>query len=61
LYSYPHLGFFTNLKDAAAARKEAEEILYNKFLTITPVGNSAWQTQWLNTKEQEIIFNFAKA
>ena len=27
-----HLGFFTNLKDAAAARKEAEEILYNKFL-----------------------------
>lgn len=34
-----HLGFFTNLKDAAAARKEAEEILYNKFLD----DNAGWE------------------
>jgi hypothetical protein len=34
-----HLGFFTDLKDAIAARKEAEEILYNKFLD----DNAGWE------------------
>lgn len=38
-HKHIHLGFFTDLKDAAAARKEAEEILYNKFLD----DNAGWE------------------
>lgn len=47
-HKHIHLGFFNNLKDAAAARKEAEEILYNKFLD----DNAGWEQRLTDAMDE---------